>query len=365
LAEGCPNPTPRDSQIWRDFEKVIYTEYPTTKKPVEPWDRFDESSDEKLRWLVWGHTLGRMASAVQNQTDRRVAFDCVHLAIEQIIALNYLSDTDRGSFYLRLVMQAAMGMHDDVIARTIGVRTTEPLYDLFGGKIENGHSSPGPVLGKEPKEKTTSTITKKDPVAVGGGFTLEDPTKGRAPDGQCSNWMTIAFHNSKGENDAGVTEAACTSAKKTGDFITKYNPNSKACSVCFLDDWAAGFSGPIDSHGGTAGNTGAVGEGKSHPCEDSSIPASAEWTYYGHGGAGEYRKEKGGVICGSLSYRTYSSSEMKYFTCDKGHVNCRFDKTVPIEKVVKKEDHTLYDFVGSNWATRTPILPKPHHLIGE
>jgi hypothetical protein len=177
--------------------------------------------------------------------------------------------------------------------------------------------------------------------------------------------VTIAFHNSKGENDAGVTEAACASAKKTGDFITKYNPNSKACSVCFLDDWTAGSSGPIDSHGGTAGNTGAVGEGKSHPCEDSSIPVSAEWTYYGHGGAGEYRKEKGGVICGSLSYRTYSSSEMKYFTCDKGHVNCRFDKTVPIEKVVKKDDHTLYDFVGSNWATRTPILPKPHHLIGE
>jgi len=299
-----------------------------------------------------GHTLGRLASAVQDQPDRKVAFDCVLLALEDSLALPSLENK---TSYFRLAMQAAMGMHDNEIARQTGVRSTEPLYDFFGGKLENENSSTGPVAGKSPEGETTSTITKKDPVTVGGGFTLEDPTKGRASDGHCSNWMTMAFNNSKGENDAGVTEAACTSANKTGDFITKYNPNSKACSVCFLDDWKAGSSDKIGSDGSTAGNTGAVGEGKSHPCEDSSIPPSAEWTYYGHTGAGESRKEKGGVICGSLSYRTYSSSEMKYFTCDKGHVNCRFDKTVPIEKVVKKENHTLYDFVGSTWAHRTPL----------
>lgn len=342
ISTECPYPTPTDSKIWRDFGEHVKSEYSIAEnQEYLP----NISSQLRLIFLITGHAFGRLASAVQNQPERRRAFECVQLALENdtpLMIIAYDIKSDPNSF--RLMMQAAMGMHDHEVFRLTGIKSTEPFYHLFGGKIETPPSSLGPVLAKKPAGKTTTTIIKKDPVAVGGGIAAKDPTKIEASEGRCSNWMTMAFNDSKGNNDGKATKAACASAEKKGDFITSYNPISKACFVCLLDDWTGPSSGTAG--GGSTVGTGTVGEGKSHPCRDSSKKVVAKWVFFGKRGPGTTpRPERGGVICawpGTLGYSTYTSSAFKYFTCKKGYVNCRLKKTLPIETIEQKEETTIY-----------------------
>lgn len=70
--------------------------------------------------------------------------------------------------------------------------------------------------------------------------------------------------------------------------------------------------------------------------------------------------EKGGAICNypRLGYTTYSGSQMKAFTCEKGYVNCRPGKVTPITKIEPKEKYTIYWIgTGRSRGHRTPMAP--------
>lgn len=173
--------------------------------------------------------------------------------------------------------------------------------------------------------------------------------------GQCSNWMVGSLTEISGTNRKADIKAVCISIRESGDFIAEYEPRSQSCMLCSHDDWtpsssSSSPSSPIASDN----NPDIAGKGRSHPCGDSSIPVSAEWTYYGRGGGGTWSdREKAGLICKGLGYATYSSSEMKHFACDKGYVNCQLKKTVPIDNVVQKDKKTIYKY-GRNSAHRMP-----------
>ena len=218
-AEKCPYPSPMDSKIFRDFKNVIHTEYP-------------KKDDLYSYWL--GHALGRLALAVQNQPDRKIAFDCVQMALEQENSLfPGPVSASRIRYKHRIMMQAAMGMHDDFIAKTLGVSSAEPLYDLFGGKIENES------LSKSPHSDTVSKVDGDASASSSGG--------------RCSNWIVSSLKDKDGLNREAETTAVCTSLEKSGDFITEYEPKSKTCFICNISDWTPNPSGPV---GTTASKVG-------------------------------------------------------------------------------------------------------------
>ena len=259
-ANLCPNSTPQESQVWRDFQKVLQTEY------------FHESvsGEENLfggttSWQMIGHALGRLALAVQGQPDRRAAFDCVQLGLEQVIALIKLRTPKEQAYLFRTMMQAGYGIYNKEVGRLLKEGLpTGPLYDVFGGKINNpthGTGADGVGGGTVSQDTKNPIITKKDPAAVGGGFTLRDSTSGgnvsagSSSEGQCSNWMRMSFTDSKGNNLPGDTEKACTLTGKSGDFITRIHPTTKACSVCSREDWTSPVPPVVtsDDSGGSGG----------------------------------------------------------------------------------------------------------------
>jgi len=261
-ANTCPNKSPMESQVFKNFKKVLETEY--FGKSV--------SGDEHLfgrykSWQMIGHALGRLALAVQNQPDRRAAFDCVQLGLEQIIALKGLRHHEEQAFLFRVMMQAGYGMHNEEVNKLLkGGLPTEPLYDVFGGKINTPTDSkdPGGAGGG-----TTPTTTLKDPVVTGsvstpgGSSSGGKVASGSSSKGHCSNWMTLSFSDSKGNLDPVETEKACALSEKSGDFITKINSTTKACSVCSKDDWTPPLPPPPPPTviGGGSGTGGTAGGG--------------------------------------------------------------------------------------------------------
>jgi len=273
-ANVCPNSTPQDSQVWRDFAKVLQTEY-FDKRMSGTVDGPDEADTEIPKDLVnsaiVGHALGRLALAVQDQPDRRAAFDCVQLAIEQRIALgNLWGARDRARIF-RILMQGSYGMHDEELGRYLkGGLPMGPLYDVLGGKIHHpshGAGSGGVGGGTVSQDTKTPMIIKKDPAAVGGGFPLRDSTgggnvaAGSSSEGHCSNWMRMSFSDSTGTLHPGDTEKACTLTGESGDFITRIHPTTKACSICSREDWTPPVPPVVTSdHGGGSGGTADGGK---------------------------------------------------------------------------------------------------------
>ncbi len=292
-ANLCPNPSPQASQVFRDFKKVLNAEYFDKRVSEKEYiriceERYKRGSEEHinlcnnfnkdfLNWIMIGHALGRLAPAVQDQPDRRIAFDCVQLGLEQINA-SEITESYVPSLFFRVMMQAGYGMHDDKLDILIkGGLSTEPLYDVLGGKIKTPTSSKRPEGGKSPADKTTPRTTLKDPVVSGsvsapGGSSSGGKVAGAgSSEGHCSNWMTLSFSDSKGELDPVDTEEACTVTGNTGDFITKTNPVTKACHVCSKDDWTPPSPPtPIDTTGGGGVSGGTASGGGLSTSGDSS-----------------------------------------------------------------------------------------------
>ena len=265
-ANECPSPSPKDSQVFRDFKKVLEAEY--FGKSV--------SGDEHLfgginSWRMIGHALGRLALAVQGQRERKAAFDCVQMGLEQLIALKKLRDPEEQATLFRVMMQAGFGMNNKEVGRLLkGDLPTEPLYDVFGGKIKNPKAPKGPGgTGGGTTPSTTLKDPAKDPVVIVGRSTSSGASGGgkvagaSSSKGHCSNWMSMSFSDSKGNLDPDDTQKACTLTGKSGDFITRINPVTKSCSICSKDDWTPPLPPPPpiitgggSSSGGTAGGGG-------------------------------------------------------------------------------------------------------------
>ncbi len=267
----CPNPTPRDSQVWRNFQKVLQTDYWDKKVEVRvPEHAKDDAKfiNEIAKSAMMGHALGRLALAVQGQPDRKTAFDCVQLGLAQENASNR-DDPRLQAIFFRVLMQAAYGMYNEDLGDSIkGDLPTEPLYDVFGGKIKNPVPSEGPGgTGGGTTPSTTLKDTTKGPVAVAGGGSSSGGkvTGAGSSEGHCSNWMSMNFLDSKGNLDPGDTEKACTLTGESGDFITRVNPVTKACSICSRDDWTPPSPPPppipTPTGGGTGGTAGGGGTG--------------------------------------------------------------------------------------------------------
>jgi hypothetical protein len=187
-----------------------------------------------------------------------------------------------------------------------------------------------------------------------GGWNLAEA---RSLGGHCKNWMTTSLANENtGMHDAEATKLACAALRKSGDFKTDYLDRANTCLICSIDDWTPAQKEPTEAtaskvDGDTSGASGSV-----HPCADSTIHVSAYWKFYGTGGGGGAKyAEKAGFVCSTKRYQTYSGNLWKTFVCDKGWVNCRFKKEVPITKIVNKGKYTGYHFgKGRDRASRTP-----------
>ncbi len=267
-ANLCPTSSPQDSQVFREFKKVLHTEYFGKSVSGEEHLFGDVTS-----WIMMGHALGRLANAVQGQPGRRAAFDCVQMGLEQIIALKELRTPEEQGQLFRAMMQAAFGMHDEEVKRLInGALPTGPLYHVLGGKIKSPISSKvpgGAEGGKVPAGKKTPTTTIKDPVVAGG---VSSPgsspgggkvAQGGSSRGRCSNWMRMRFSDRKGNILTRDTGRACTLTGESGDFHTEIDPATRDCLICSLDDWTPPPPPipPIDtSGGGTSGGTAGGGK---------------------------------------------------------------------------------------------------------
>jgi hypothetical protein len=227
----CTEPNPENSQVFRNFEKVLQTEYLDEKNKLTPGENKYAAFGKKLtKWAMTGHALGRLAIAVQGQPDRRAAFECVQMGLEKQLGRQNFKSPQEWSFFFRILMQAAYGMHNDVLNTFLkGGLPKEPLHSVFKGGIKNpgGSSGGGKVAGASSSE------------------------------GHCSNWMSMNFSDSKGNLDPVDTAKACTLTGKSGDFITRVNPVTKACSICSKDDWTP--PPPIRSTGGGTGGTAGGG----------------------------------------------------------------------------------------------------------
>lgn len=189
----CPVTSPINLPITHAFISFVDKEY---FKKEAPWG--DRGA------YGYGHALGRLARAVQSQTDRHEAFECVKLAVEQKVLNEGLKgDLVYASRLLAIFKNASLGMHDEKVAKATGVTSTAPLYHLFGGKIKNPTISPKtprtvvktqPVPPTPPKGK--GTIIKSQPGVlspVPSGGPPISPVSGKIP--QCdrgANWNFTA-----------------------------------------------------------------------------------------------------------------------------------------------------------------------------
>ncbi|WP_239249755.1 PAN domain-containing protein [Candidatus Nitrotoga sp. M5] len=156
-AVECSSPSPKTLPIWQDFKSFVEKEY------------YQGEKGGGGRRYAFGHALGRLASAVQGQPDRHEAFECVKLVLEREISLLVAMGAPENARVLySTVMEAAMGMHDEEVAKLTGVTSTEPLYHLFGGKIQQPTSpakAPVPIVKIQPAPltKKPGTIIKSQP----------------------------------------------------------------------------------------------------------------------------------------------------------------------------------------------------------
>ena len=148
-AGQCGTTYPLDLPFVQSFDRFVAIEY-----------RLDGKSGRD-KTLAYGHALGRLATAVQGRRDREVAFDCVRMAYAIraaqgmfAVGLVYGVPFDPGMLRdtYQLMMEAAYGMHNDEVARATGIRTNEPLLELFGGRAvaRSPNVAPAPAPAPAP-----------------------------------------------------------------------------------------------------------------------------------------------------------------------------------------------------------------------
>lgn len=127
---ACPNPESAQSapvvQMFMDHLRQHY-----------PMLRDDPSLSMEDRLILIGHALGRQALAVGDDPDRKAAFDCLQVALEQNEAWPMiLGRPVRGRTgvpeYFHTIYASAMGMHDDRVAALAGYTAATPLPTVFG-----------------------------------------------------------------------------------------------------------------------------------------------------------------------------------------------------------------------------------------
>ncbi len=124
LAQECGTPEPRGSSIWAAYEAYVRDNY-LGRRVTD-----DVGGSE----YAFGHALGRLASAVQGDPAKAEAFACVQLGLEQGYGSVVLSDVAleyKPRAIYQQAMQAAMGMHDALVATRFGVTDASPLQVVF------------------------------------------------------------------------------------------------------------------------------------------------------------------------------------------------------------------------------------------
>ena len=123
LAAGCPaTHNLQGSAIMREFDAWLRSEYGDLGRVADPRDRI----------FVYGHGLGRVASAVRDDPGRKALFDCLQIGVEQVAASSefLFGGVSSGAKY-RLVQEAAMGMRDEEVLRATGVSSGAPAHAYF------------------------------------------------------------------------------------------------------------------------------------------------------------------------------------------------------------------------------------------
>lgn len=199
-------------------------------------------------------------------------------------------------------------------------------------------------------------------VVLIGSLSGWDLAQARSFGGNCSNWVVGNLTEINGTNREAETKAICASIRESGDFIAEYESRNKSCMLCALDDWTPIKKEPDGKTEPKVDGDASDSKGGAHSCADRTIPVSAKWKFYGAGGGGGAKyAERAGAVCFTTGYHTYSDNQWRTFVCDKGWVNCRLKKEVPITKIVDKGKYTGYHFgKGRNRASRTPTNQVKH-----
>ncbi len=140
LSAQCPTQYARNTPIWKKFDAFVKKEYGLPSRA------------KNATSLAYGHALGRLAIALDEQPNRKKAYACVELALEQIYASAKLqvalfgvdlSNLQGVNMYL-FMREAAMASHDAEVLAATGVSNSSPLYQVFGVQQK---PSPKPIPG--------------------------------------------------------------------------------------------------------------------------------------------------------------------------------------------------------------------------
>ncbi len=119
----CQNPSPQVSSIWQAFDIYVKGAY-GKKNAVVGLDRA----------YAYGHALGRLAQAHDNNAEKLQAVSCVQLAMEQLFgnAQAYLGTREPG----RIARETSLGYHDKIVAEKYGVYDRRPLHEVFEAALK-------------------------------------------------------------------------------------------------------------------------------------------------------------------------------------------------------------------------------------
>jgi hypothetical protein len=147
-AGPCTSPTPEDSPAFGQFERFVEAEYGDPGRSA-----WSAGLSTRERAMVYGHALGRVALAVGGDDTRHTVASCLLAAFERRTALAVLHGHLAGDAtlraYMRTLNEAAMGLHDEEVARVTRVRDESPAEDDFVALgLPSSGSSRAPTAAK-------------------------------------------------------------------------------------------------------------------------------------------------------------------------------------------------------------------------
>lgn len=191
----------------------------------------DDASND-VQAIGYGHALGRLASAVQDQPFRRTLFECVRVVIEKAFIS---AEPIQAPRLLALMQEGAIGVRDRDVALFAGVTRTDPYFDLLDTMVAVAGGAPGASQQPTPQPVTPQPVNPQpvNPQPVIPQPVIVQPAPGGGSGGVSAgtcNWITVTLQDE-------APAVTCAGFQANG-WLTRLTPND--CHVCDPDPVAQG-----------------------------------------------------------------------------------------------------------------------------
>lgn len=168
IAHACDTQT----AIWRAFVDQVRQEYLGSTVFQENTRNGFVRDSREMRAIAYGHAFGRLASAVNNEQEKRDAFECVSQLLDQ-----QSFDITTGASWYRVTQSAARGFYDDQVKADFGVTDVSPLHSVFdeaarrAGRVNyDSRSRSGPDFPPDPTSQSNTNSGVFEAGRTGGGW---------------------------------------------------------------------------------------------------------------------------------------------------------------------------------------------------